>query len=77
MYPPFDHKDIRIDTMGYRKKWVNALQNKRADEQKSGSDESAGHARKATIAPCDQTSPTSHGPASPVPMEQTNNTILH
>ena len=39
VYPPFDYKDIRIDAMGYRKKWVNAFQNKSADEQKSGNDD--------------------------------------
>ena len=31
VYPPFDHKDICIDTMGYRKKRVNTFQNKSAD----------------------------------------------
>src|SRR5882762_77688 len=31
---------------------------------------SASHARKATIAPCDQTGPRTHGAARPVPMEK-------
>src|SRR5256885_1087111 len=30
VYPPFDHKNICIDTMGYRKKWVNASENQSA-----------------------------------------------
>src|ERR1700730_13538704 len=31
MYPPFDDKDICIDTIGCRKKWINAFENQRAD----------------------------------------------
>src|SRR4029077_1553806 len=39
VYPPFDYKDIGIDAMGYRKKGVNAFQDKSAHQQQSGSED--------------------------------------
>ena len=68
MYPPFDYEDVRIDAMGYRKKRVNASKN-RTLISKQRKPRSTGHARKATIAPCDQTGPTSRGAAQPVSAE--------
>ncbi len=39
VYPPFDHKDIGINAMGYRKKGVNAFKNQSAHQQQSGSED--------------------------------------
>ena len=55
MDPPLDHKDVCIDTMGYRKKGISAFQKESARQQKRESeDQPATPGKRPTLLSTDE-----------------------